>query len=78
MLADANFPHHAKIVAALAAPAKLNEIAASSGAPMAAVFDTVNAYDAIGLIEVEGRLRRHAEPPRPGLLARLRNPFSKS
>ncbi|MBS0570140.1 MAG: hypothetical protein JSS28_06005 [Proteobacteria bacterium] len=76
-LTGANVPHHARIVAALAAPAKLNEIAASSEAPMAAVFDLVTAYDAIGLIEVESRMARRTEPPRPGLLARLRNPFSR-
>ncbi|MBS0555941.1 MAG: hypothetical protein JSR27_00850 [Proteobacteria bacterium] len=76
-LADADVPHHARIVAALAVPAKLNEIAAASAAPMAAVFDLVSAYDAIGWIEVEGRLPRHVATPKPGLFARLRNPFSK-
>lgn len=77
-LTGADVPHHARIVAALAAPAKLNEIAAASGAPMAAVFDLVSAYDAIGLIEVESRPSRHAPAPKSGLFARLRNPFSKS
>ena len=76
-LTNADFPHHARIVAALAAPAKLNEIAAASSAPMGAVFDLVSAYDAIGRIEVEGRQPRHAEPQPTGLLARLRKPFSK-
>ena len=77
-LTDADVPHHARIVAALAAPAKLNEIAAASGAPMAAVFDLVSAYDAIGQIEVEGRLSRRAPVPKSGLFSRLRNPFSKN
>jgi hypothetical protein len=77
-LTGADVPHHAKVVAALAAPAKLNEIAAASGAPMAAVFDLVTAYDAIGLIEVQSRLSRSAPPPKSGLFSRLRNPFSKS
>jgi hypothetical protein len=76
-LTGADVPHHAKVVAALAAPAKLNEIAAASGAPMAAVFDLVSAYDAIGLIEVESRLSRHVPAPKSGLFSRLRNPFSK-
>jgi hypothetical protein len=76
-LTGADVPHHARIVAALSAPAKLNEIAAASGAPMAAVFDLVSAYDAIGQIEVESRLSRNAPPPKSGLLSRLRNPFSK-
>ncbi len=77
-LTGVDVPHHAKVVAALAAPAKLNEIAAASGAPMAAVFDLVTAYDAIGLIEVQSRLTRSAPPPKSGLFSRLRNPFSKS
>lgn len=75
-IAGAGLTHHARIVAALAAPSKLNEIAASSGAPMAEVFNLVSAYDAIGRIEVKGRLPRHAQPPPSGLMARLRKSFS--
>jgi len=75
--AEADFPTHARIIAALAAPAKVNEIAAASGAPMDEVFDVINAYDAIGLIDMERRLPRHAEPEPTGLLARLRKPFGK-
>jgi hypothetical protein len=76
--AEADFPSHARIIAALAAPAKVNEIAAASGAPMADVFDVINAYDAIGLIDMELRLPRHAEPEQPkGLFSKLRNPFGK-
>jgi hypothetical protein len=75
--AEADFPSHARIIAALAAPAKVNEIAATSGASMAEVFDVINAYDAIGLIDMERRLPRHAEPEPSGLLARLRKPFGK-
>ena len=48
------------------------------GKPMSEVFDVVNAYDAIGLIDVERRLPRHAEPEPAGLLSRLRKPFGKS
>jgi hypothetical protein len=75
--AEADFPSHARIIAALAAPAKVNEIAAASGTPMAEVFDVINAYDAIGLIEMERRQPRHAEPEPTGLMARLRKPFGK-
>jgi hypothetical protein len=75
--AEADFPSHARIIAALAAPAKVNEIAAASGAPMDEVFNVINAYDAIGLIEMERRLPRHAEPEPSGLFARLRKPFGK-
>lgn len=74
--ADA-FPNHHAIVDALSQPAKLNEIAGASGAPMAEVFDVVNAYDAIGLIEVKSRIRAPAPAPSRGLLSRLRKPFGK-
>ena len=76
--AEADFPSHARIIAALAAPAKVNEIAASSGATMDEVFDVINAYDAIGLIDMERRLPRHTEPEQSkGLFAKLRKPFGK-
>jgi len=75
--AEADFPSHARIIAALAAPAKVNEIAAASGASMDEVFDVINAYDAIGLIDMERRLPRHTEPEAKGLFAKLRNPFGK-
>ena len=49
---------------------------------MADVFDVVNAYDAIGLIEWQPRAPRGGgepvEEPKRGLLQRLRNPFKKS
>ncbi|MDR3387080.1 MAG: hypothetical protein P4L92_08525 [Rudaea sp.] len=76
---ERDYPSHLRIIAALSQPAKLNEIAAASGVPMDEVFALINAYDAIGLIEVERRLPRH-EPPAAGtggLLARLRKPFGK-
>ncbi len=76
--AEKDFPRHVGIVAALQQPAKLNEIAASARVSMSEVFDVVNAYDAIGLIEVERRPPRHSEPEQPtGLLARLRKPFGR-
>jgi hypothetical protein len=76
---EPDFPRHIGIVAALQQPAKLNEIAAHAHVSMSDVFDVVNAYDAIGLIEVERRLPRHSEPQQPtGLLARLRKPFGRS
>jgi hypothetical protein len=75
---ERDFPNHARIAEALREPAKLNEIAAASGAPMAEVFALVSAYDAIGLIDVERRLPRHDPAPAPsGLFARLRKPFGK-
>ena len=66
-----------RIASAMLQPARLHEIAASSGSPMADVFDVVNAYDAIGLIEWQPRPRRDDGGPAPGLMRRLRNPFGK-
>jgi len=62
-------------------PARLHEIAAASSASMSDVFDVVNAFDAIGLIEWQPRAPRGGEPidePKRGLFKRLRNPFGKS
>jgi hypothetical protein len=71
-----------RIASTMLAPARLHEIAAASGAPMADVFNVVNAYDAIGLIEWQPRAPRGGETaprePSPGFLHRLRNPFGKS
>jgi len=77
---EPDFPNHMAIATALRQPAKLNEIAAASGAPMGEVFALVSAFDAIGLIDVERRLPRHdPKAPTPsGLFARLRRPFGKS
>ncbi|MEO8803463.1 MAG: hypothetical protein ABI304_06605 [Rudaea sp.] len=72
-----DFPSHHRVATALSKPAKLNEIANSTGVPMGDVFDLVNAYDAIGLIEVEPRTSRHAESEPQGLLARLGNVFRR-
>lgn len=70
-------PAHMRIATAMKEPARLNEIASASGAPMDEVFAVVSAYDAIGMIEVERRLPRHGAPAPPsgGLLSRLRKPF---
>ncbi|MEO7430525.1 MAG: hypothetical protein ABIR62_00470 [Dokdonella sp.] len=69
-----------RVASAMLQPARLHEIAATAAAPMADVFDLVNAYDAIGMIEWQPRARRDDEPAKkpPGLLARFRNPFGKS
>jgi hypothetical protein len=76
-LDDADFPHHARIVAALEHAAKLNEIAAAAQAPMADVFDVVSAYAAIDRIQVEGRHAHRVEPGKQGLFARLSKSFSR-
>lgn len=68
-----------RVASAMLQPARLHEIAATASAPMADVFDLVNAYDAIGMIEWQPRARRDDEPVKkaPTLLGRLRNPFGK-
>jgi hypothetical protein len=77
-LLERDFPNHFRIASAMSHAAKLNEIAAASGVPMGEVFAMVNAYDAIGLIEVAPRLPRHEPAASKGLLARLRKPFGKN
>ncbi|MGD9583211.1 MAG: hypothetical protein AB7V26_06020 [Lysobacterales bacterium] len=78
--AEPDFHGHGAIVAAMQQPARLNEIAASAGTSMDAVFNLVNAYDAIGEIEWTPRQRRPAEPPpseKKGLFGKLGMPFRR-
>lgn len=75
------FHAHGAIVAALAQPLRLHEVAAQSGAGMDRVFDVVNAYDAIGRLSWTPRQRRVESEPAPekatGVLSRLKWPFGK-
>ena len=77
---ERDFSAYFRIASTMLQPARLHEIAAASSASMADVFDVVNAFDAIGLIEWQPRAPR-GEPidePKRGLFKRLRNPFGKS
>lgn len=79
---SADYHAHGAIAAALAAPARLHEIAQRSGATMEQVFDVVNAYDAIGRLKwtPRQRLATPAEPPpepKGGGLSRFKWPFGK-
>lgn len=68
-----------RIGSALLQPMRLHEIAAAAEAPMADVFDFVNACDAIGLIEWQPRTRRdHAGASKPSLFGKLRKSFKRS
>ncbi|MBL0164387.1 MAG: hypothetical protein IPP82_12315 [Xanthomonadales bacterium] len=77
-----DYPIHARISAALMQPHRLHEIAASCECEMSAVFDVVNAYDAIGWLTWTARRSRHPEDDGEGkkssFLSRLRKPFGKS
>ncbi len=80
--AEADFRDHGAIVAFMQTPARLNEIAADAGTSMDAVFNLVNAYDVIGLVEWTPRQRRHDPSPadegrKGGLLGKLGWPFGK-
>jgi hypothetical protein len=77
---ERDFSAYFRIASAMLQPARLHEIAAASGASMDDVFDVVNAYDAIGLIEWQPRVPRGHEPVEksgPGLLGRLRRTLRK-
>ena len=66
-------PAHARIGNVMRDMAKLNEIAAVSGASMAEVFDVINAYEAIHALETERRPSRYSETDNSGgLFAKLR------
>jgi hypothetical protein len=69
---EADQPSHARIGKVMRDMAKLNEIAAVSGAPMSEVFDVINAYEAIHALETEKRESRYTEPASVGLFAKLR------
>ncbi len=80
--AEAEFRDHGAIVPFMQNPARLNEIAADAGTSMDSVFNLVNAYDVIGLIEWTPRQRRHDPAPaeegrKGGLLGKLGWPFGK-
>jgi hypothetical protein len=77
-----DYPHYARISAAMMQPVRLHELAASCACSMGEVFAVVNAYDAIGCLKKTPRPSRHAEAEqdksRPSFLQRLRKPFGKS
>lgn len=75
---DHDMSRYFRIASAMLQPMRLHEIAAASGAPMGDVFDVINAYDAVGLIEWEARARRDDGVRAPSLLDKLRNPFGKA
>jgi hypothetical protein len=77
---ERDFSAYFRIASTMLQPARLHEIAAASGASMAHVFDVVNAYDAIGLIEWQPRAPRsggEASEKPSGLMQRLRRSFKK-
>jgi hypothetical protein len=80
---DRDVHQHQRIARAMMQPARLNEIAATANVPMGEVFDVVNAYHAIGLVEWESRASLRAPPKKNerdggSLLSRLKRPFGKS
>ena len=78
---ERDFSAYFRIASTMLQPARLHEIAAASGASMSDVFDVVNAYDAVGLIEWQPRAPRPGnEPPaeKPaGLFGRLRKSLKR-
>jgi len=72
---DANYGWVFRIASAMLQPMRLHEIAAASNASMADVFDVVNAYDAIGLIESRRAGPDDGERPGRSLFGRVRGSF---
>ena len=52
-----DFPRQQRIARALSLPMRLHEIAASTGVQMGEVFDTIAAFDSLGIIECRQRER---------------------
>jgi hypothetical protein len=78
---ERDFADYFRIASTMLQPGRLHEIAAASHASMADVFDVVNAYDAIGLIEWQPRAPRGGEAveaPKKGLLGRLKKSLKRS
>jgi hypothetical protein len=79
---ERDFADYFRIASTMLQPGRLHEIAAASHASMADVFDVVNAYDAIGLIEWQPRSPRGGgepvEEPKKGLFGRLRKSLKRS
>lgn len=67
-----------RIGKALLQPARLHEVAATAAAPMADVFDVVNAYDAVGLLEWTPRAKPEPPKPAPSLMGKLKKPWGRS
>ena len=77
---ERDFSSYFRIASTMLQGARLHEIAATSSASMADVFDVVNAFDAIGLIEWQPRTPRGGEPveePKSGLFQRLRKSLKR-
>ena len=72
---DANYGWVFRIASAMLQPMRLHEIAAASNARMADVFDVVNAYDAVGLIESRLVAPGEGEQPGKSLFGRFRGSF---
>jgi hypothetical protein len=74
-----DYPRLSRISTVMMQPLRLHEIVAASNAEMGEVFDAVNAYDAIGLLEWTPRPPRHTDPVNEnglsGFMQRLRKPF---
>ncbi|MEO7065095.1 MAG: hypothetical protein ABI082_15135 [Dokdonella sp.] len=75
---DHDLSRYFRVASSMLQPMRLHEIAAASGAPMGDVFDVINAYEAVGLIEWQPRARREEGPRPPSFLDKLRNPFGKA
>jgi len=76
---DKDLARYFRIGKALLEPARLHEVAAAAGAPMAEVFNLVNAYDAIGMIEWTPRAHRTGPTqPAPSLMGKLKKPWKRS
>ena len=78
---EPGYRSHGVIAAVMDHPLRLNEISATAKVRMEAVFDLINAYDAVGKIEWTQRQRlsgqQTIDEKQKGILDRLKWPFGK-
>ncbi|ANB18782.1 hypothetical protein [Dokdonella koreensis] len=78
---DRGYARQFRIASVMVQPQRIHDIARASDAAMGEVFDTINAFDAIGYLQWTPRSPRHADENGgafAALMRRLRKPIGRS
>ncbi|MCR6702045.1 MAG: hypothetical protein NVV68_13230 [Dokdonella sp.] len=78
---DRGYARQLRIASVMVQPQRIHEIARAADVPMSEVFDTINAFDAIGYLQWTPRPPRHATENAgafASLMRRLRKPIGRS
>lgn len=77
---DRGYARQFRIASVMVQPQRIHDIARAADAPMSEVFDTINAFDAIGYLQWTPRPPRHAaenDGAFAALMRRLRKPIGR-